>query len=247
MISAIVLTKNEEKNIKDCLKSLSFADEIIVIDDYSQDRTREIAKKMGARVFKRSLNEDFASQRNFGLDKANSKWVLFVDADERVSEKLRDEIIQITANPFIEKCGFFIKRRDFLWGKELRYGEVGRIKLLRLACKDSGKWVRRVHEKWRVVGRTGTLNNPINHHPHASLREFLLSINRLSTLHARANKEEGKKSSLVKIIFWPLGHFLVNFFVKKGFLDKTPGFMVAMMMSFHSFLSWSKLWILQRS
>lgn len=133
-----------------------------------------------------------------------------------------------------------------MWGRELAHGETGNIRLLRLARKDAGRWRRRVHETWDVRGATGELKNLLLHYPHQSLREFIADVDRMSTLHARAHLEAGVRSNLLKIIFWPAGHFFKNWAFKLGFLDGTPGFVVAAVMSFHSFLAWSKLWLSQR-
>lgn len=243
MLSTVVLTKNEEHNIKECLKSVAWCDEMIVIDDYSEDKTVDVAKSLGARVFKRKLNGDFATQRNFGLEKAAGEWVLFIDADERMTPKLKDEInskVQIQKH-----CGFYIKRTDVLWGKTLTHGETN-TKLLRLARKGSGKWRRKVHEVWEVAGVIREFKNPILHYPHQTINEFLGDTNNYSTLHAQENMKEGKRSSIFKILFYPKLKFLQNWILKGGFLDSGPGFIVALMMSFHSFLAWSKLWLLQR-
>lgn len=245
-ISTVILTKNEEENIFDCIKSIKFCDEIIVVDDYSEDKTVKIAKELNAKVSQRVLNGDFAAQRNFGIKKAKGKWILFLDADERVTPYLKNEIIQLTNDPLIEYSGFYIKRVDLLWGKKVAKGEAGSIKLLRLAKKNSGVWSRMVHEFWRIRGKKKTLINPILHYPHQSLQEFIESINSFSKLHAYANREEGKRSNLFKIILWPKGHFIKNWVFKMGFFDETLGFIIAILMSFHSFLSWSKLWFLQK-
>lgn len=244
-LSVVILTKNEEKNIVECLKSLSFADEIIVVDDDSTDNTAQVSKELGARVFTRKLNSNFAAQRNYGLEKARGSWVLFIDADELVSRALRDEIIQTTSNPTHSYSGFYIKRADYLWGKELKYGETGKIKLLRLAKGNIGKWKRRVHEVWEIEGNKLTLKNPILHYPHPTVADFVVHINRYSTLHAKANKEEGKSASVIKIIVWPIGKFIHNYFIKLGFLDGIVGFIIALSMSFSSFLAWSKIWLIQ--
>lgn len=246
MISAVVLTKNEEENIKKCLSSLSFCEEIIVIDDNSKDKTREIAKDMGAEVYTRSLDNNFAEQRNFGLNKTKKRWVLFIDADEMVSKKFAEEIVKILKEAPLQ-TGFLIERRDFLWGHEFKYGEVGRKSLLRLARRGAGKWRRAVHEVWEIRGKTGKLKNHLHHYPHQSLAEFIANINRFSTLHAEANLKDGKRSSVFKIVVWPVGHFFYNFVLKGGFLDGISGFVLALVMSFHSFLSWSKLFLLQKT
>lgn len=242
-ISAVVLTKNEQFNIGSCLKSLSFSNEIIVIDDNSRDKTSEIAEEFGAKIYKREMNADYASQRNFALGKARGKWVLFVDADERVTPSLRSEIMQVVNNPLGHYSGFYIKRRDNLWGKDLKYGETGTIKLLRLARKGRGKWIRKVHEVWKISGPTRVLKAPLRHYPHPTLSEFIAHINIMSTIDIEAKRQEGKHSSLIKIVFWPLAKFIWNWKYKLGFLDGNEGFVVALMMSFHSFLSWSKLWV----
>ena len=254
-LSAVVITKNEEGNIKDCLDSLAFCDEVIVVDDYSNDDTVRIAKELGAQVYRRLLNYDFAGKRNFGLSKAKGKWVLFIDADERVSEALTSEISNFSglakrsgAGKFPISNGIngvYFRRVDYMWGKLLTHGEVGSTKLLRMAKKESGVWKRRVHEYWDVDGETIKFKNPILHYPHPTLREFIKDISEFSTLHAQANIQEGKRATLVKIIIWPLGKFLYNFIYQLGFLDGLRGFIVATVMSFHSFLAWSKLWFSQ--
>jgi len=255
-LSAVVLTKNEEKNIEECLKSLSFCDEVIVIDDFSEDKTVLIAKESGAKVFQRNLNEDFAAQHNFGISRAKGKWVLFIDADERVPEALASEISNYPglakrsgAGKFQisnEVCGFYLKRQDYMWGKALKHGETASVRFLRLAKKGSGVWRRKVHEVWDINGETHELENPIYHYSHPTLREFLAKINNFSSLHAIANKEEGKNSSILKIVIWPIGHFVYNFIFRFGFLDGIAGFLVAVVMSFNSFLAWSKLWFYQK-
>lgn len=242
-VSCVILTKNEEKNIERCLKSVSWCDEIIIIDDFSTDRTLEIAGKK-AKIFKRHLQNDFSSQRNFGMLKAKNIWVFFLDADEVVSSELANEIK--TLDEKTEHNGFYIRRKDIIWGKELQYGETGRVKLLRLAKKTAGKWERKVHEYWDVGGDKGELRNPILHFPHQNLREFIRDLDYFSTLHAGENRIEGKKESLLKVIFWPGLKFLDDFILKGGFIDQTQGFVTALMMSFHSFLAWSKIWLTQR-
>ena len=253
MISAVVLAKNEEKNIKECFKNLLWCDEIIVIDDNSEDRTIEIAKGLGATVFGHPLNNDFSEQRNFGLSKAKNEWVLFIDADERVTSLLRDEIKdQISLRPELRARakikdsydGFYIKRRDFMWGRELKHGETGNIKLLRLARKDAGDWEGKVHEEWKIKGKIRELENPILHYPHRTITEFLKKINFYTDIRAKELYEKGVKVNFFSIIAYPKAKFFVNYFLKLGFLDGMPGLLVAFLMSFHSFLVRGKLWMI---
>lgn len=244
MVTAVVLAKNEEKNIAACLESLKWCDEVIVVDDYSKDNTVKIAEEYGTQVFKHKLNDDFASQRNFGLEKAKGEWVLFVDSDERVTPALATEIKNVVADT--ENVGFYIKRRDFIWGKELKHGEVGNAEFIRLAKKGAGFWKRRVHEFWEIKGEVGKLENPLFHYPHQTLREFIDHVEYFSTLHAQERWREGEHSNLLKIIFLPKVKFFQNWILKLGFLDGTAGIVVALLMSFHSYLAWSKLWLLQK-
>ncbi len=247
MISAVVLTKNEEKNIKECLETLQWCDEIIVVDDNSEDKTVEIAKKMRAKVFIRSLGRDFSNQRNFGLEKAKGDWVLFVDADERVSLELQKEIESVLKNGKSTVSGYLLKREDRIWGQSLKYGETAGIRLIRLGKKGKGKWEKPVHETWNIKGEVGELKSPLFHFPHPTITEFLEEINFYSTLRARQLYQENRKTNLFEILAYPTGKFLKNYLLKLGFLDGMPGFVVALLMSFHSFLVRAKLYLLWKN
>ncbi len=243
MISVVILTKNEEKNIEACLKTLKWCDEIVVIDDNSEDKTVEIAKKLGARVFLRALEGDFSAQRNFALRQAQGDWVLFVDADEQVSPQLRAEIKSAINHESSTINGFYLKREDRIWGRVLKHGETANVRLLRLAKKTAGTWKRRVDEYWGIAGLTDILKNPLIHSPHQTISEFLESINFFSGLNAQAFYNEGKQTTFVDWFKPPL-KFIQNWIFRLGFLDGMPGFTVALMMSFHSFLVRAKLYLL---
>ena len=253
MISAVVLTKNEEKNLKACLNSLNWCDEIIVIDDYSQDKTAKIAQKIGAKVFLHSLNHNYAQQRNFGLKKAKGDWVLFVDGDERISSALAEEIqtqnsklktqndsVKLKAN---QPVAFYLKRKDFLFGKWLKYGETGKIRLLRLGRKNAGRWQGKVHEVWQVKGKTSQLKNPLLHYPHPTIKEFLEKIDYYSEIRVEELFQKGVRTNFFEVFAYPLAKFVNNYFCQFGFLGGLAGFLQAMMMSFYSFLVRSKLWL----
>lgn len=242
-ISAVVLTKNEEKNIRDCLKTLSWCDEIVVVDDNSSDRTVDLAKKMGAKVFLHPLNNNFSQQRNFGLKKAKGDLVFFVDSDERVSEALAAEIKNKKIKMKKENIfGFYLKRRDFIFGRWLKFGETARVRLLRLARRKAGRWEGAVHEVLKIKGKTKELKNPLLHYPHPTTSQFLEKIDQYSTIRARELYGRRKKTNFFEIITYPVGKFLKNYFWNLGFLDGLPGFLHAVFMSFHSFLVRGKLW-----
>jgi len=142
--------------------------------------------------------------------------------------------------------GFYLKRKDFVFGKWLTHGETGRVKLLRLAKKKAGRWTRKVDEVWEIKGKTATLKNPLEHFPHPTVSEFLKSINFYSSLNARQLYEEKKRTCLWD---WgkPLAKFIQNFVFRLGFLDGMPGFLVALFMSLHSFLVRGKLYLLYQN
>ena len=243
-ISAVVIAKNEENSLVDCIEALRFCDEIIAIDDYSTDRTLEITKSLKVSVFQHHLNSDFSKMRNFGLEKSTGDWVLFVDADERISNDLQKEIVEKIQEESID--GFFIPREDVIWGRKLKYGEAGNIKLLRLGRRTKGKWKGKVHEVWDIKGKIDYLKNPIVHYPHQTLTEFLDEINAYSSIRAEELFKEKKEVKGRDIIFYPLGKFFVNYFFKRGYQDAVPGLLYAILMSFHSFLVRGKLYLLTK-
>lgn len=178
---------------------------------------------------------DFALERNAllaKLAKAPGDWVLFVDSDEVVSDDLAAEIRLKIQD--LKYQGYYLRRLDNFWGRTLHFGETGNIKLLRLAKKDSGKWERKVHEVWNVSGKVGELKNPLLHFPHPTISEFIDSINRYTDIDTAELSREGKKFSCFTALANPIGKFLVNYFLKLGFLDGNAGLVYAFMMSLHS-------------
>lgn len=249
MISIVILTKNEEKNIERCVKSVKFADEIVVIDDRSTDKTVEIAEKLGVKVYKRDLNGDFSSQRNFGMEKARGEWILFIDSDEEVTTELKDEIASEILRFAQDDTpqAYRIKRRDFWWGRELKFGETINSRnqgILRFIRKKAGKWEGKIHETFQTSKPTGRLNSFLNHYPHQTVAEFLRDVNFYSTERARELKNNGCKTNILEIVFYPFIKFILTYFIYLGFLDGAPGFVYSFMMSFHSFLVRSKLYLI---
>ncbi len=243
-LSCIILTKNEEKNIDRALKSVSFCDEVLVIDDFSEDKTLQLAERYGAKIFKRNLNNNFSRQRNFALEKSRGKWVLFIDADEEVTPELAGEIKKII-NKKSEFSSYYIKRRDYWWGRQLKYGEIKNVNsrgLIRLMQKKYGKWVHSVHEVFQTSEASGRLNAYLNHYPHQNLTEFLHDINFYSTVKAKELLKKGKHIGILEILTYPFGKFVSNYFIRLGFLDGPAGFAYAFLMSFHSFLVRAKLY-----
>ena len=246
MTSCVILTHNNENKIESLLASLAWCDEIIVVDDDSTDKTKIIAENRKAIVITHPLQNDFAAQRNIGLSKAKGDWILYVDSDETVTPELAEEIQAIVGGTDGATQGYFIKRTDRMWGRALRFGETRNIKLLRLARRGAGKWKREVHEIWDVKGETKTCTSPLLHSPHPDVKTFLSQINRYTTINAAVFYRQGKRANVPAIMLYPVAKFLHNYFIKLGFLDGTAGFVFAMMMSFHSFLTRAKLWQLDQ-
>ena len=245
MISAVVLAHNSGDTIGKTLQSLEWCDEVIVVDDDSTDNTREIARTHKARVVKRKLEDDFAAQRNSGLSMAKGDWVLFVDSDEVVTPELAGEIEKkASERQSVNVSGYYLKRKDWMFGKWLAHGETSRVKLVRLARRDAGTWRRPVHEVWQIQGIVGELNSPLLHYPHKNVAQFIDEVNRYSTLNARFFYAQGAKCPWWHILVYPKAKFFVDYIWYLGFLDGTAGAIVAIMMSFHSFLTRAKLYFL---
>lgn len=174
---------------------------------------------------------DFAKERNELLKKAKTDWVLFVDSDEIVPKELEEEISKLIVDT--EYSGFYIKRKIYFCGNL-----AGEDKMLRLGKKSSGKWRRKVHEVWDIKGKIGTLNNYIIHNTAKNLIDYLQKVDYHSTLHAGEVLIEGKRSSLIKIIIYPIGKFIIS-------LIKSRHVVFSIMQSLHSYLSWTKLYFLQ--
>lgn len=240
MVSVIVLTHNSARTLSRTLEGLIWCDECIIIDDNSTDDTQAIAKTHHATIFHRVLKGDFAAQRNFGLDKAKGDWVLFIDADEVVSDLLRNDILDAIKDNVQD--GYYLKRQDTVWGRVLRHGETDQVRLIRLGRKGAGVWVRPVHEVWQIHGYLRELAHPLLHFPHPNVAQFLRDINEYTSANALYLFDQGVRVSGWHIIVYPLAKFFVNYFLRLGFLDGTPGTILALMMSFHSFLTRAKLW-----
>lgn len=185
---------------------------------------------------------DFAKARNDELAKVKTEWVLFLDTDETMSKELEQEIVMAIQSS--EYAAYYLPRLDIFLGRELHHGETGDAKFIRLAKKGFGKWMHPVHEQWVGHGKIGTLIHPILHNSHPTISSFLDKINRYSTLDAEYRFKQGKKSSLFHIALYPIGKFKWNYLWKLGFLEGTPGAIMAIMMSFHSYLTWTKLYLL---
>jgi glycosyltransferase involved in cell wall biosynthesis len=241
-VSAVVLTHNNEASIAAVLEGLKWCDERILIDDFSTDDTLTRARAYNVKIVQRHIRDNFAAQRNAGLTEARGDWVLFIDSDEIVTNSLQKEILKNIYTDHLSNA-FYIKRKDFLFGRELTHGETAQAQFVRLAKRNSGLWSRRVHETWNIQnGPVATLSTPLLHYPHTNVAQFLNQINWYSTIHAEVLYAERKRISFWLILIYPAMKFIQNYFLRLGFLDGTAGLISAVMMSFHSFLARGKMW-----
>lgn len=245
LLSAVILTKNEEEMLADCLTSVKWADEIIIVDDKSVDGTVETARKFGARVFVHR-RQDFARQREFGAKHALGDWLLYLDADERITEELRKEIKEEIENPGNFKA-FQILRKHNLLGKWMKHGGWSFDYQVRLIKKDKLiSWQGEIHESPKVNGPIGRFKNPLVHFGHRSLEKGVEKTIEWSRIEARlmleANHPKVRIYHLIKV---PLVEFTRRFFLKTGFRDGTGGFIEAAVQSFNKFFTYANLWALQ--
>lgn len=246
-ISLLLITKNESENIKKNFNWLSkcpVINEIVVIDDNSTDSTKEAieslkSKNLKVKFYSRSLNNDFASQRNFGLEKTTNNWVMWLDGDEQPSIEFQDFLNHFTFN---KRFVYAFKRDDIFLGKELKHGETARISFVRLFNKNRGKFIRPVHEIWSSSQSISYKNISIIHNSHQDLTSFLHKINFYSDIRSKELFENKIQTNLFEIFFYPFGKFIQNYIFRGGFLDSTAGIIMALCMSLHSFLVRAKLW-----
>jgi glycosyltransferase involved in cell wall biosynthesis len=239
-LSACVIVRNEQARLAACLERLTWADELVVVDDASTDDTLAVARKFTPRVVVRDLAGDYAGQRNFALTQAGGDWVLFVDADEHVEPPLREEIRAAIEDRAI--AGYAVRRQDVNFGQVLRFGESMQVPLLRLARRGAGQWVGRVHEVWKIQGPTRVLTQPLLHYSHADIAAFLRKVDAQSTLAARRLLEEGRAGGPWQLLAYPAASFFRNYVVRQGFRDGVPGLVYALLMTLHPFLARAKAW-----
>jgi glycosyltransferase involved in cell wall biosynthesis len=247
LLSVVLATFNEETNLKDCLESVKdIANEIVVVDGGSQDKTVEIAKKMNAKVIETTNPTIFHINKNKAINAATSDWILQLDADERVSTDLSNEIRKVI-NDESEYNGFWIPRSNYFLGRFLKKGGQYPDYTLRLYRKGKGKLpARDVHEQAEVEGKVGYLNNDLLHLRDLSFTKYLEGLNRYTDIIAIQMKKEKLKLSIINLLvytlFKPSWWFLKTFFRHKGFMDGYPGFVFSLFSSFRYPISYIKYW-----
>ncbi len=244
-LSVIIITKNEAGNIGDCLASVSFADEIIVVDSGSTDATCDIAAAHGARVTRTDDWPGFGIQKNRALDLATGDWVLSVDADERVTSELAEAIKAAMACPSAD--AYNIARLSNFGGRWIRHSGWWPDYVLRLFRRGTARFKEvAVHESVLPQGAVAVLQGHFLHYPYADLESFIAKINHYSTVAAGIMHARGKKTSVLGAVGHAFWTFVRHYVVRRGFLDGKEGFILAVMAGAGSFFRYSKLLFLNR-
>ncbi|PYR52683.1 MAG: glycosyltransferase family 2 protein [Acidobacteria bacterium] len=243
-LSVTVITKNEAARISDALASVQWADEIIVVDSESEDRTVEIARTHTARVVVRRW-EGYVSQKNFAASLATHDWILSVDADERVTPELASEIRTILSGPSHQ--GYRIPRATWHLGRWIRTTDWYPDYQLRLYDRRSAAWAGRyVHKGVVVRGSVGRLAGELQHFPYRDISDHLQTIDRYTTFAAREMHEKGTGAGLARLALHPPLAFLRNYLARGGFRDGVPGFIISALNAYYVFLKFAKLRELQQ-
>ena len=240
-ISVCVICFNEEQNIGRCLESSTWADEIVVVDSMSQDRTVAIASEYTDKVYQQAW-PGYMEQKNFALSKARGDWVLSLDADEEINADLREEILTEIGRPDA-RDGYRIPRRSFYQGRWIDHSGFYPDRQLRLFRSDRGRWTGgRVHERVAIKGIVDDLKNDLLHYPYkGTISGQLQTVNSFSSLLAQDMYEKGKRYHLWLLVFRPAFKFLEVYVLKLGFLDGLAGFIIATTSAYALFVRYVKL------
>ncbi len=245
-ITAIIPTFNEEIHIDEAIKSVSFADEIIVIDSYSTDQTVVLAKKYDVKLIQREF-DDFSTQKNYAIDQAKNDWIYVLDADERVTDELRAEILDAANRPnnFV---GFYVYRTFYFIGRKIKYSGWQRDKVARLFnrnfCRYNGNLV---HEVIKADGELGFLKNKLEHYSYRGFDHYISKLNQYAWLQAKQLNQKGKKVTLYHVFIKPPARFVIHYFIRLGFLDGFPGFVIAATQAYGVLTRFIKLWLLRKN
>lgn len=244
-LSVAIITYNEEEEIKDCLESVKWADEIVVVDSFSTDKTVDICRQYTNKVFQHEWS-GYSNQKNYAINVTTNPWILILDADERVSERLTKEIKEILDKD-LGIDGYYIPRKSYFLGRWIRYGGWYPDYSIRLFRKDKGRFEQReVHESVRINGKTAKLKNHLEHYTYRNLSEYIQRMDRYSTLAAMEMVGEGRRSGPRNILFRPILTFFRMYILKQGFREGIYGLLLAVLYSYYTFLKYVKLWEMRK-
>jgi len=243
-VSVYVLTFNNSPTVERCLKSLSWADELIVVDSFSTDDTYETCKKYTEKVYQRRWT-GHRDQYQYAADLTTHSWIMFVDADEEVPWELAEEIRRTLDGGVEGIDGFFVYRRTYYLGRWIRYGGWYPDGEIRLCRREKGRWEGGLHARIVVDGEIGYLKNEYLHYTYRDISDQIQTIDKYSRIAAQDMLEKGEPFSLFKLLFHPPFRFLKEYFFKEGFRDGLPGLVIVVSTMFYVFIKYAKLWELR--
>ena len=248
-LTVLIPTYNEEENIRDCLESVKWADEILIVDSYSNDRTLEIARQYTDRIIQHEYINS-ATQKNWAIPQSKYEWVLIVDSDERVNEDLKNEIEKALLQKPNDINGYYIPRKNFFLGKEIKHcgWEFEHDLNLRLFRRNSGRYEdKEVHADIIINGKTGRIKSPFLHYSYRSIDQYLKKLERYTNWGALDVARGDKKVGWHQFILRPVGTFVKMFILKRGFLDGIHGLILSLFSSYYVYIKYVKAWEIQRS
>ncbi|MFA6601159.1 MAG: glycosyltransferase family 2 protein [Candidatus Omnitrophota bacterium] len=233
-VSAVVITLNEERNIEDCLASVEWADEIVVVDGGSTDRTVEIARNAKATVYQIPFT-DFSTQKNAALAKCTGDWILLIDADERVTGDLAREILQLTQSHPSADTAYAVRRRTWFFGARLRYSGTQEDAPIRLFPREKVRYVQPVHEEIVTDLRVRTLEHAMDHYSTRDLEHYRRKLGQYVALEIQFMRAAGRRVRFYDCLLRPPAKFVDLYFLKLGILDGWAGFLFAVLSSWYDF------------
>jgi glycosyltransferase involved in cell wall biosynthesis len=245
-VSVYVLTYNNRRTIERCLESLRWAEELVIVDSFSTDRTYELCQQYTDKAYQQEW-KGHRDQYQFAANLTTKDWIMFVDADEEVPPELAGEIrteLSRMPNAF---DGFFVYRRTSYLGRWIRYGGWYPDGEIRLYRRDKGRWEGGLHAKVVVDGKVGTLKNQYLHYTYRDISDQIRTIDKYSQIAAEDLVREGKKFSLFKLLFHPPFRFIKEYLFKSGFRDGLPGLIIIASTMYYVFIKYAKLWELEHT
>jgi glycosyltransferase involved in cell wall biosynthesis len=240
-VSVYLLTTNNRRTVERCLKSLSWAEELVIVDSFSQDGTYEICKPYTHKLFQRKWT-GHRDQYQYAADLTTRDWIMFVDADEEIPPELAEEMRRELKGKAKDLDGYFVYRRTYYLGRWIRYGGWYPDGEIRLYRREKGRWEGGLHAKLVVDGKIGILKNQYFHYTYLDISDQIQTIDRYSKTAAKDMVNNSKPFRLVNLLFSPPFRFFKDYILKLGFLDGIPGLIIAVSTAYYVFIKHAKLW-----
>ena len=240
-LTVIVPTFNVEEILEACLESVTWADEILVVDSLSTDRTLDVARRYTSRIIQREYINS-ASQKNWAIPQATHRWVMVLDSDEQVTPELREEI-QALLRSGPRHSGYVLRRVNHFLGRRIRFGGWGRDRVLRLWDRSKGRYQEKeVHAEVEVDGPVSELKHPLTHDTFRSWDTYLSKIDRYTSWSADEYLKKDRRATALDLVFRPAGRFVKRYILQLGFLDGVPGLMITGIDTWAVFVKYARLW-----